>query len=75
MRRRAIRNSRSTGADPGADAKEDSAEAAIRNAMAIQPNGIAFGPGNNLEGHGDGMRSVAVVYSAGATITPTAPSR
>jgi hypothetical protein len=36
---------------------------------------IAFGPGNNLEGHGDGMRSVAVVYSAGATITPTAPSR
>ena len=43
MRRRTIRNSRSTGADPGADAKEDSAEAAIRNAMTIQPNGIAFG--------------------------------
>ena len=36
---------------------------------------IAFGPGNNLQGHGDGMRSVAAVYSAGATITPTAPSR
>jgi hypothetical protein len=36
---------------------------------------IAFGPGNDLEGHGDGMRSAAVVYSAGATITPTAPSR
>ena len=36
---------------------------------------IAFGSGNNLEGHGDGMRSAAVVYSAGATITPTAPSR
>jgi hypothetical protein len=35
---------------------------------------IAFGPGNDLEGHGDGMRSAAAVYSAGATITPTAPS-
>jgi hypothetical protein len=28
---------------PESDAEEDSAEAAIRNAMAIQPNGIAFG--------------------------------
>jgi hypothetical protein len=36
---------------------------------------IAFGPGNNLEGHGDGMRSAAAAYSAGATITPTALSR
>jgi hypothetical protein len=32
---------------------------------------IAFGPGNNLEGRGDGMRSAAAAYSAGATITPT----
>lgn len=36
---------------------------------------IAFGPGNNLEGRGDGMRSAAAAYSAGATITPTEPSR
>ena len=36
---------------------------------------LALGPGNNIEGRGDGMRSVAVVYSAGATITPTDPSR
>jgi hypothetical protein len=36
---------------------------------------LAFGPGNNIEGRGDGMRSVAAVYSAGATITPTDPSR
>ena len=36
---------------------------------------LAFGPGNDVEGRGDGMRSVAVVYNAGATITPTAPSR
>jgi hypothetical protein len=32
---------------------------------------IAFGPGNNLEGRGDGMRSAAAASSAGATITPT----
>jgi hypothetical protein len=32
---------------------------------------IAFGSGNNLEGRGDGMRSAAAAYSAGATITPT----
>jgi hypothetical protein len=36
---------------------------------------LAFGPGNNVEGRGDGMRSVAAVYSAGATITPTDPSQ
>jgi hypothetical protein len=36
---------------------------------------IAFGPGNNLEGRGDGMRSAAAAYSAGATITPTEPVR
>ena len=32
---------------------------------------IAFGPGNNLEGHGDGMISAAAAYQAGATITPS----
>ena len=36
---------------------------------------IAFGPGNNLEGRGDGMISAAAASSAGATITPTVPSR
>ena len=36
---------------------------------------IAFGPGSNLEGRGDGMRSAAAAYSAGATITPTEPLR
>jgi hypothetical protein len=43
MRRRTTRKSLSAVADPRADAKEDSAEAAIWNAMAIQPDGIAFG--------------------------------
>ena len=36
---------------------------------------IAFGPGSNLEGRGDGMISAAAATSAGATITPTVPSR
>ena len=36
---------------------------------------IAFGPGTNLEGRGDGMISIAAASSAGATITPTVPSR
>jgi hypothetical protein len=36
---------------------------------------IAFGPGNNLQGRGDGMISTAAANSAGATITPTVPSR
>jgi len=36
---------------------------------------IAFGPGTNLEGRGDGMISAAAASSAGATITPTVPSR
>jgi len=36
---------------------------------------IAFGPGTNPEGRGDGMISAAAASSAGATITPTVPSR
>ena len=36
---------------------------------------IAFGPGNTLEGHGDGMISAAAAQHAGATITPSMPSR
>jgi hypothetical protein len=36
---------------------------------------IAFGPGTNLEGRGDGMISAAAASSVGATITPTVPSR
>lgn len=36
---------------------------------------IAFGPGNALEGHGDGMISAAAAHHAGATITPSMPSR
>ena len=36
---------------------------------------LAFGPGNAIDSRGDGMRTVAAVYSAGATISPTDPSR
>jgi hypothetical protein len=36
---------------------------------------MAFGPGNTLEGHGDGMISAAAAHLAGATITPSMPSR
>jgi hypothetical protein len=36
---------------------------------------MAFGPGNTLEGHGNGMISAAAAQLAGATITPSMPSR
>jgi hypothetical protein len=36
---------------------------------------IAFGPGNAIEGHGDGMISAAAAHLAGATITPSMPRR
>ena len=36
---------------------------------------IAFGPGNDLQGRGDGMISAAAANSVGATITPTVTSR
>jgi hypothetical protein len=35
---------------------------------------LAFGPGSAIDGRGDGMRTVAAVYSAGATISPTDPT-
>ncbi len=36
---------------------------------------MAFGLGNTLEGHGDGMITATAAQLAGATITPSMPSR